>query len=219
MLEPVLLVQGQSVTIPVTGPVLLFVIMLIGGAIGWNIGVRALISITLMNVIAYPLFVRGGQFVLDLINPFYTNLPRVVSLLLTGNTNAARLSPLEINLELGFITSLIGYLLVGFVIPWAMDRINFPGWYRSKPDDKNEPWSRALGALNGVLLALLLSSAAVAFWQDYQAADNPPLNDFLATALSILPDVGLFPLIGIVFFLVIILLSSLTGIWRPRVRM
>jgi hypothetical protein len=169
-------------------------------------------------VIAYPLFVRGGQTVLDLMNPFYTNLPRVLSLFLTGNTNAARLSPLEINLGLGIITSLIGYLLVGFVIPWTMDRMNFPGWYKSKPDDKNEPWGRPLGALNGVLLALLISSAAVAFWQQYQATDNPPLNNNLATALSILPDVGLFPLIGIVFFLVIILLSSLTGIWRPRVR-
>jgi hypothetical protein len=192
--------------------------MLIGGAIGWNLGIRALLSVTLMNLIAYPLFVRGGQAVLDLINPFYTNAPRIVSLFLTGNTNAAQLSPLEINLGLGLITSIIGYLLVGFVIPWTMDRMNVPGWYKSKPDDKNEPWSRAMGALNGVLLALLLSSAAVAFWQDYQATDNPPLNTFLATALSILPDVGLFPLIGIAVFLVIILLWNLGGIWRPIVR-
>lgn len=201
----------QALTLEINGVVLLLIAMIVGGSVGWDMGVRALISTVLTSVIAFVIFVNGGQEALSLVNPFYTNLPAVIALFTGGNVGAAGdLAPIAIPFGLPLPARIIGFILFGPLLAWLLDRLNWPGWYKDKPDDK----ARSMGMFSGVLLAMLFTEAAVIFWQDFVAAGGSLGDNFFTTALSILPDMGLLPVIVGAVFIVLMLVFNLPKIWK-----
>jgi hypothetical protein len=205
------------INIPVNGFMVLAIVMILGGWIGWVRGIRALLSVTLMTVIAYPIFVRGGQAVLELINPFYSNLPRIFALFTGGNIAATQqLAPLSINIQLPIIARVIGFVLLGIVLPWIINRINWPGWYASAPNNPAEPWGSPLGLFDGILLALLWTSAATIFWQELGITADEGLLGLIVTALNIIPDPGLLPLFVTMVFVVVLIVFNVPMIWAHR---
>jgi hypothetical protein len=194
---------------------LLLFVLAVGGLIGWYRGVRALISISLMSVVAYPLFVRGGEQLQAVVNRILNLVPLFVQAL-TGVGTGFALPTLNINLGLGPLLSLLMFFFLAVFIPWLLDRLGFPGWYSNAPANNSE---RYVGTAAGLLLAGLFASAAVAFTQDFIAAGVQPvaaLGAFIGTALIILPDIGFFPVFGLLGLLLVMLVFNLPRIWLRR---
>ncbi len=205
----------QTLSLPINGLALLIILMLVGGVVGWNRGVRAMISLALFGIVAYPIFVRGGDQVLNLVNPFWVNLPRLLAIFTGADPQTATpLDPLGVDLGLNLFTRIIAFIFLGIVVPLLLDKFNWTGWYSSKAGG---PAAQPVGALLGALIAMLWSSAAVAFWQDYlQGGGGVPaggVEGWLATAVSILPDTGLFSLAIIAVILVMLLVLNLPKVW------
>lgn len=204
-----LLLQAQALNVAVNGFWLL-VLILIGGAIlGWNTGVRSLISMMLMCTVAYPLFVRGGQEVQSVLNQILVVVPPVVSALTAGSVNIPQ-PTLNIGFDLGLLVRFLGFLLLGPFIGWLLDSLNLLGWYSRNP---GTPKERYAGATGGLLLFALLANVAASFWQDFNAGGGA-LPEPFNTILSILPDTVLWPWILNLVFLVILFVFNLPKIWK-----
>jgi hypothetical protein len=108
-------------------------------------------------------------------------------------------------LNLGPLVNLIAFVLIAIVLAWLIDRINLFGWYAGKPGNDKE---RQLGAVDGILLALLVASVAAAF-----AAQGLLPGGLIGQALAILPDVGLFPVFAILLLLLVLFLINLPKVW------
>jgi hypothetical protein len=200
-----LLLQGQALNVSIDGITMLVILVIFGAAIGWNVGIRALISVSLLSIIAYPLFVRGGQGLENFLNQILAVVPTLVSAV-TGGAISISAPTISLNfLNFGPIVSLIAFVLVAVVLAWLIDRINLFGWYAGKPGNDKE---RQLGAVDGILLALLLASVAAAF-----AAQGLLPGGLVGQALAILPDVGLFPVFAILLLLLLLFVFNLPKAW------
>lgn len=210
----------QALTIEINGIALLLVLIVVGGSIGSDMGIRALISGILTAIIAFVVFVNGGQETLGIINPIYTNLPALFALLTGGNIAAAgNLAPIVIPFGLPLLARVVGFVLLGPLLGWLLNQLNWPGWYADgKPDDKNEPWARPLGAGGGVLLMLIYTETAVTFWQEFVAGGGNLGTNFVTTALSILPNMGLLPVIVGLVFIILLMVFNFPFIWAKRIK-
>ncbi len=202
----------ETLTIQLNGIVLLLIFMVIGGGIGFQRGVRAILTIALMSVIAYIVAARGGEDLINAINRFYVNGPKLVAFAM--GRDPAVVPPLD-PLISGDVQVPLFFRVVLFIglIALASFFNAKPGWY-SKTPAKDEPLAPALGAFTGALAALIWVSAAEIFWSDY-VANGGTLGGPVANILNILPDIGIFiPSLITIFFL---LLIAIVVFYLPKV--
>jgi hypothetical protein len=204
-----LLLQAQALNISVNGFWLLLLVLITGAVIGWNTGVRSLISMMLMCTIAYPLFVRGGQEVQNILNQILVVVPPIVGALTAGSVNLPQ-PTLNIGFDLGLLVRFLGFLLFGPFIGWLIDSVNLLGWYTRNPGSDKE---RYAGATGGLLFFFLLANVAASFWQDFSAIGGS-LPEPLNTILSILPDTALVPWLLNLVFIVFLFVFNLPKIWK-----
>lgn len=204
---------GGEVNLSVSGIALVVALVALGGYLGYQRGFRAIVTVTLLTVIAYLLCVQGGDFVVGLINRIWSNGPRLGAFLLGNDINSVpRLDPLiseDFQIPLFF----------RFVLFWTLVALGGyfnkkPKWYAPSPNLEAEPLSPALGAIFGAFEAVLLISAVSVFWQELgdQRFGGP-----VAQFLNILPDLRIFvpSLIGVFLLVVMILMVyNLPKVWK-----
>jgi hypothetical protein len=200
----------MQVVLTINGVVLLIVVLIVGAVLGWNIGVRALISLALFGVIAYLLFVNGGQAVLAFTNNLLAVVPSLVTAL-TGQSIGG-FPTISINIDPGLLARFLGFVFIGVVLPLVVDKIGWPGW-QGPPNPKGP--DRNLGLLAGVLLFGLYTSVASNLTVQYVQQGGDPSAQFgtPGTALEILPDVGIWPLVLLVLLLGVLFLFNLGKTW------
>jgi hypothetical protein len=194
-----------AITLSLSGFALLVILMAIGAYGGYQAGIRNILMIALWSIAAYITCVQGGNFLVDLINRFWQNGPRLVAFAI-GNSpdSATRLDPL---IDPGFQVPLF-FRFVAFVV-----LVMFGFFFNRKAAWKGaatkEPLGRPLGLFVGGLIALLWTNALVVFWEEYQANGGGLGGPFttLADILNTLPNVSLLlPSLIAVFFLILIIL-------------
>ena len=205
----------QVVTINLNGIVLLLLFIILGAYIGWVRGIRAILTVALVSVIAYIICVRGGDLLVGVVNRFYQNGPRLAAFALGRDPSAAPvLDPL-------ISPSFTIPLFFRFVLFWALVAFGWffnskPKWYKGQPDTKNEPLSQVLGAFVGAFTALILVSALTSFWVDLVNSGGG-FDGWIANILLALPDVSAFiPALITIFFLllVVIIAFNLPKLWK-----
>lgn len=206
------LAQAQ-VTLNLSGFALLVIFLAIGAYWGYQQGFRNLITIALWTIVAYLLTVQGGTFIVDLVNRFWQNGPRLVAFAIGQNpSEAAALDPLidpnfQVPLFFRFV-AFIALVLLGIFF-------NRKATWKGPPG--KEPLAKPLGLFVGALIALLWSNAAVVFWQEFVAGGGG-FGGPVATVLNTLPNVSvLMPSLIAIFFLIIIVLIAFNfpKVWKP----
>ncbi|MBX0327634.1 hypothetical protein K2Z83_08080 [Oscillochloris sp. ZM17-4] len=201
-----------AITLSLSGFALLVILMAIGAYGGYQAGIRNILTIAIWSIIAYITCVQGGNFLVDLINRFWQNGPRLVAFAIGNNPDAAlRLDPL---IEPGFqvplffrVVSFIALVLFGFFF-------NRKAAWKGPP---KEPLAKPLGLFVGGLIALIWTNASVVFWSDFQS-NGGTFGGPVATILNTLPDVSLLlPSLIAVFFLILIILVVFyfPRVWKP----
>jgi hypothetical protein len=198
-------------TIVLSGWTLMLILMVTGGYYGWKHGMRAFLTITLVSVLAYMMFVNGVEQFLAYFDNLYSNLPKIISILFGGNPDATLAWP-RLGLTLGLPLPVRVVLFIIFVaLAWIFN--TKPNWYSKGPKDH---LSRQLGAFSGALTTLVVISAITAFWREasVQGGSLPgPINNFM----GILPDVSVIAPWLITVFLLIVLVSvmmNLPKLWK-----
>ncbi|NJN17168.1 MAG: hypothetical protein HC822_13270 [Oscillochloris sp.] len=201
-----------SITVSLSGAALLVILMAIGGYSGYQQGLRNILTIALWTILAYLLTVQGGTFLVDVINRFWSNGPRLVGFLIGQNVNEiAPLEPLispNLQIPLFFrVLAFIALTMLGFFF-------NKKAAWKGPP---KEPLARPLGLFVGALIALLWSNAAVVFWNQYQATGGI-LGGPIASFLNTLPNISEYmPSLIAVFFLIlfVLMLFNFPKVWKP----
>lgn len=196
-------VAQAQIVVPLSGAGLLVILLALGAYWGYQQGFRNLITVALWTIIGYVLTVQGGNLIVDVINRFWQNGPRLAAFAVGRSPDSvARLDPLidpnlQIPLFFRFVTFIV-LILLGFF--FNQDKRS--GW-RGGP---NEPLAKPLGLFVGALIVLLWTNAAVIYWNEFQAVTGG-FGGPIAELLNILPDVSvLMPSLIAIFFLVIIVL-------------
>lgn len=206
---------AQQITVSLSGVALLFVIMVIGAYTGYQQGLRNLLTIAFWSILAYLLTVQGGNFIVDLINRFWVNGPRLVAFLIGNNPDSA--PALEPLIRSDFQIPLF-FRVLAFVV-----LVLLGGYFNGKAAWKGSakaPIARALGLFVGILISLLWVNAAVVFWDEFTfngGSFGGPLTP-LAIFLSTLPNVSvLIPSLIAAFFLMIgaLIAVNFPKVWKP----
>jgi hypothetical protein len=175
-----------------------------------------MLSIAVFETLGYLLTVQSGNFIVGLVNRFYSNLPKLFAFLLgrdPGGVDA--LGPLiPDNFQAPLLLRVlvfIGLLVVGIGYAWPWEGKPLSGF----DFNKDRPL-RLLGLLAGVYVGVLGISAVATFWND--AAQTVQLPPLLATALSGLPN--FLPIIPSVIasfaiILLIIIIIRFDRVWKP----
>ncbi len=188
--------------------------ILIGlAALGWRKGFRYMLSIAIFITIGYLLTVQGGNFVVGLINRFYTNFPKLIAFALGRDFNTVE--PLNPLIPDNFQAPLLLRILV-FLALLAVGIANAWPWEGPplKPNDKAQNM-RLLGLLAGLYVGVLGISAASAFWAD--APESLNRGGLLSSALTSLPNyAAVIPsMIGaFVILLIVIILLRFNRVWK-----
>jgi hypothetical protein len=204
----------QSLTVNLSGVALLVIFMALGAYWGYNLGLRMVLTQAIWTIVAYIFTVQGGNLVVDIINRFWQNGPRLVAFAIGQNPNsAAALDPLinpNFQVPLFFrVITFIALVFLGFFF-------NRSAAWKGAPNAK-EPLARPLGLFVGALIVLLWTNSAVVFWEQY-LADGGGFGGPLATLLNTLPNVSqLMPSLIAVFFLILIILIAFNfpKVWKP----
>lgn len=202
----------QNLTINLSGVALLVVLMALGGYWGYNEGLRNILTQALWTIIAYITTVQGGDFIVDVINRFWQNGPRLVAFAIGQNPNsAAALDPLitpgfQIPLFFRFLT-FIALVLLGFFF-------NRKAAWKGPP---KEPLAKPLGLFVGALIVLLWANAARVFWEEFVAGGGG-FGGPVASFLNTLPNISVvMPSLIAIFFLILIILMifNFPKVWKP----
>jgi hypothetical protein len=201
-----------AITLSLSGFALLVILMALGGYIGYQSGMRNVLTIAVWSIAAYLTCVQGGNFLVDLINRFWQNGPRLVAFAIGNSPDAtARLDPLiqpdfQVPLFFRFI-AFIALIMFGFFF-------NRKAAWKGPP---KEPLAKPLGLFVGALIALIWTNATVVFWDEFQASGGG-IDGPIAAILNTLPNVSLFlPSLIAVFFLILIILVLFyfPKVWKP----
>ncbi len=188
--------------------------ILIGlGALGWRNGFRYMLSIAIFITIGYTLTVQAGNYVVTLLNRFYTNLPKLFAFALGRDfTSVETLPPLiPDNFQAPLLLRVlvfIALLAVGIGYAWPWESV-------LKPTDKAQSM-RVLGLILGLYVGVLGISAISAFWAAAPESLNQP--NLLTAILNGLPNyqpivpsmIGAF-----IVLLIVIILLRFDRIFRP----
>lgn len=194
---------------------LLFVLMAVGSYTGYQQGLRNLLTVAFWTILGYLLTVQGGNFVVDLINRFWTNGPRLAAFLIGNDPNA--LQPLDPLIRSDFQIPLFFRFLAFVVLVMLGFYFNGKAAWKGAP---KAPVARVLGLFVGALITLLWVNAAVVFWDEFTfngGTFGGPLTP-LAIFLSTLPNVSvLVPSLIAAFFLMIVALIAVNfpKVWKP----
>ncbi len=189
--------------------------ILIGLAIlGFTRGFRYMLSIAFFITIGYLLTIQGGNFVVGLINRFYSNSPKLVAFGLGRDPSTIDAlgplipenleSPLLLRVLVFFALLAIG---IGYAWPWEGKRMS--GFSGDRP-------LRILGTLTGLYVAVLGMSAISTFWNETGNALQLP--DLVSAALNGLPNfVNIIPSVIAAFLivLVVVIILRFDRIWKP----
>lgn len=209
---PLVPLAQTSITLNLSGFALLVILLALGAYWGYQQGFRNLITIAIWSIAGYILTVQGGTIVVDIINRFWQNGPRLAAFAIGQNPNAApQLDPLiqggfQIPLFFRFI-AFIAAVLLGFFFASRSD-------WKGPP---NEPLAKPLGLFVGSLIILLWTNAAVVFWEQF-VADGGGFGGPIADLLNTLPNISvLMPSLIAIFFLIIIVLIvfNFPKVWKP----
>ncbi len=204
---------AQSViTVNLNGVAILLILMALGGYAGYQQGLRNLLTVAIWTIIAYVLCVRGGTFVVDVINRLWVNAPRLIAFIIGNDPNLAPvLDPL---------------ITPGFQVPLFFRSVAFVAlillgaFFDSKAAWKGPPkekLARPLGLFVGALIALLWTNALVVFWNEF-VAEGGVLEGPIAQVLNVLPDVSiLLPSLIAIFFMILglLILFNFPKVWKP----
>jgi hypothetical protein len=193
-----------SITLSLSGFALLVILMAVGGYGGYQAGIRNILTIALWSIVAYVSCVQGGNALVDLVNRFWENSPRILAFAIGADANAvARLDPL---IDKNFQVPLF-FRAVSFIV-LVMFGFFFNRKAAWKGAASKEPLGKPLGLFVGGLTTLIWTNAAVVFWAEFKQGgggfDNP-----VANILNTLPDVSvLLPSLIAVFFLILVILVA-----------
>ena len=188
--------------------------ILIGlGALGWRNGFRYMLSIAIFITIGYTLTVQAGNYVVTLLNRFYTNLPKLFAFALGRDfTSVETLPPLiPDNFQAPLLLRVLVFvalLAVGIGYAWPWESV-------LKPTDKAQSM-RVLGLILGLYVGVLGISAISAFWAAAPESLNQPnlltaILNGLPTYQPIVPSMtGAF-----IVVLIVIILLRFDRIFRP----
>lgn len=204
----------QSLTVNLSGVALLVIFMALGAYWGYNLGIRMVLTQAIWTIVAYILTVQGGNFIVEIINRFWQNGPRLVAFALGQDPgSAATLDPVinpNFQVPLFFrVITFIALVMLGFFF-------NRSAAWRGAPSPK-EPLARPLGLFIGALIVLLWSNAAVVFWEQFIAGGGG-FGGPIASILNTLPNVSqLMPSLIAIFFLILIILVAFNfpKVWKP----
>jgi hypothetical protein len=201
-----------AITLSLSGFALLVILMAVGGYGGYQAGIRNILTVAVWSIAAYITCVQGGNFLVDLINRFWQNGPRLVAFAI-GNSpdSAARLDPLiDPNFQVPLFFRVVAFIVL----------IMFGFFFNRKAAWKGppkEPLAKPLGLFVGALISLIWTNAAVVFWDEFQN-NGGGFGGPVATILDTLPDVSLLlPSLIAVFFLILIILVVFyfPRVWKP----
>jgi hypothetical protein len=190
-----------QIVLNLNGTALLIILLAIGAYWGYQQGFRNLLTMAFWTIAAYVATVQGGNFVVQLINRFWQNGPRLVAFAIGQEPGEAPVfDPLittsfQIPLFFRFVAFVALVLLGAFFSRNA-------GW-RGPP---NEPLAKPLGLFVGALIALLWSNAMKIFWEEFQAGGGS-FGGPIANVLNTLPNIGeLTTSLIVIFFLIVVAL-------------
>jgi hypothetical protein len=202
-----------AITLSLSGFALLVIFMAIGGYGGYQSGIRNLLTIALWSIAAYITCVQGGNFLVDLINRFWQNGPRLVAFAI-GNApdTTPRLDPLiDPNFQVPLFFRVVAFIVL------VMFGFFFNRKAAWKGPASKEPLGKPLGLFVGALVALIWTNATVVFWGEFQAGGGGGGGP-VANILNTIPDVSVFlPSLIAVFFLILIILVLFyfPKVWKP----
>ena len=177
-LDLVLLAQG-TITLNLNGSIILLILLAIGAFWGYQEGFRNLLTVAFWTIAAYIATVEGGDFLVEVINRFWENGPRLVAFTLGRPVDEAPIfGPLittELQIPLFFrLVAFVALILLGFFV--------------------------------GALVMLLWSNAVKVFWEQFLDGGGT-IEGPVADLLNALPDVGdLTTSLIVIFFLIIVVL-------------
>lgn len=188
--------------------------ILIGLAIlGWRNGFRYMLSIALFITIGYLLTVQGGNFVVGLVNRFYSNGPKLFAFALGRDPSSVDALPPLIpdNFQAPLLLRVLVFIAllavgIGYAWPWETTL---------KPTDKAQTM-RILGMLTGLYVGVLGISAISTFWAE--APETLNRGGLISTALSGLPNFApIVPSVIGAFFilLIVIIVLRFDRVFRP----
>ncbi|MBC8077625.1 MAG: hypothetical protein H7Y32_16235 [Chloroflexales bacterium] len=201
----------SAVNLQLSGVAILVIAVAIGAWLGWNRGLRAILTIALISVLAYVICVQGGDLLVATVNRFYQNGPKLAAF--AAGRDPSSVAPLPPLIEGGFRIPLVfRFVLFISLIVFAWFFRKTPSWYRPNVD-KLEPLARPLGAIVGGFTALVWTSAATAFWVEFVNSGGG-FDGLLGDVLFAIPDITPYmPALITVFFL---LLGVLVVFLLPR---
>lgn len=191
----------STVNLQLSGVAILVIAVAIGAWIGWNRGLRAVLTLALVSVIAYIICVQGGDLVVATVNRFYQNGPKLAAF--AAGRDPSSVSPLPALIEPGFRIPLVfRFALFISLVTFGWFFRKGPWWYRGNID-RGEPLARPLGAVVSGFTALVLVGAFTAFWVELVNSGGG-FNGLLAEILFAIPDITPYmPSLIAVFFIVL----------------
>ncbi|WP_322487206.1 hypothetical protein [Chloroflexus sp.] len=204
---------GQTaITVNLNGVAILLILMALGGYAGYQQGLRNLLTVTIWTIIAYVLCVRGGTFVVEVINRLWVNAPRFVAFLIGNDPTLA--PPLDPLITPGFQVPLFFRTMAFIALILLGMFFDSKAAWKGPPKEK---LARPLGLFVGALIALLWSNAAVVFWREFIEGGGT-FEGPIATFLNVLPDVSiLLPSLIAIFFMILglLILFNFPKVWKP----
>lgn len=206
-------IDNGVIIINLGSSIVTYVILIGLAALGWRNGFRYMLSIAIFMTIGYTLTVQAGNYVVTLLNRFYTNLPKLFAFALGRDfTSVETLPPLiPDNFQAPLLLRVLVFgalLAVGIGYAWPWETV-------LKPTEKAQSM-RILGLVLGLYIAVLGISAISAFWAAAPESLNQP--NLLTAALNGLPNYqAIVPsMIGaFIVLLVVIILLRFDRIFRP----
>jgi hypothetical protein len=206
-------INSNAITINF-GSIFITYVILIGLALlGFRKGFRYMLSIALFLTLAYVLTVRGGEFVVDLVNRFWSNGPKLAAFAVGRDPGSV--APLDPLIPANFQAPWLLRVLVFIALVAIGVARTWPWEAALKPTVKPGHPLRILGLLTGLYTGVLGISAISTLWG--QAPDNVrQSSNLLVTTLNGLPDfAAIVPSVIAAFFimLLVIILLRLSRIW------
>jgi len=190
-----------------------YTILIVLAALGWRHGFRYMLSIAIFITIGYLLTVQGGNFVVGLVNRFYSNGPKLFAFALGRDPSTVQALPPLIpdNFQAPLLLRVLVFLAllavgIGYAWPWEI---------KLAPGQKAQSM-RILGLLTGLYIGVLGISAIKTFWID--APESLNQGGLISTTLNGLPDfAGIVPSVIGAFFilLIVIIILRFDRIFRP----
>lgn len=185
-----------TISVSLSGWMLIILVMAIGGYIGWRQGLRSFLTITLVSALAYLILISGGEQVIGYVNNLYSNIPKLLAILTGGSPDTAPLWGPLLPVTFGWPLALRVFLYIILVaLAWFFNK-KLP-WYAMKQDTL----SRQLGVFSGALTALIWTSAVTSFWRESGGGGGGAGN-----ILRIFPDVtAITPWLITILLLIIVI--------------